>query len=360
MTGRGAHLWDDQGRRYVDVGINLGVAGVGHCHPAVVEAIRRQAAELIALGTVAQSPVRDAFVRALLACSPRPGMRAFLCNSGAEAVETALKFAKGATGRPGLVAAYRGFHGRTLGALSVTYRPEYRESFEPLLPGVTFVPYGDVEALERAVGDSTAAVILEPIQGEGGVHVPPAGYLAAAHRICHAHGALLILDEVQTGLGRTGFLWACQAEGVEPDILTTSKALGGGLPLGAALVTPGVDDRVKGGHHSTFGGNPLPCAAGLAALEVIVAQRLWERAGRLGTEAAEALRDLPGVREVRGRGLMIGLELKGRAAPVLRGLQERGYLASMAGPTVLRLLPPLVIEEEDWGGALKALRGELG
>lgn len=355
VRGRGPWLWDDSGNTFVDLGISLGVAALGHGHPAVVAAIHRQVEELVALGTSAHNPVREEFARALVACAPRPGMRAFLCNSGAEAVEAALKFAKGATGRPGIVAAYRGFHGRTLGALSVTYRPEYREPFGPLVPGVTFVPFGNAGALAKAVEDTTAAVILEPVQGEGGVHPAPPGYLEEARSICNGHGSLLILDEVQTGLGRTGRMWACQADGVEPDILTTSKALGGGLPLGATLVTEAVDDAVKGGHHSTFGGNPLACAAGLATLTTILKGRLWERAELMGREALKALEGLPGLKEVRGRGLMVGLELRDRAAPVLRGLQEQGFLASMAGSMVLRLLPPLTLDEDLWTQGLGAI-----
>jgi acetylornithine/LysW-gamma-L-lysine aminotransferase len=281
----------------------------------------------------------------------------FLSNSGSEAVEAAIKFSRAATGRTKVVAAMRGFHGRTMGALSATWRREFREAFEPLIPGFTHVPFNDIDALRKAVDADTAAVILEAVQGEGGVHVASPKYLPAAREICDAAGALLILDEVQTGMGRTGRLFAIERWGVEPDIVTLAKSLAGGVPIGATLTTEAVEARFHGSHNSTFGGNALACAAGTAALDVTVRERLWERADRLGTEAMEEFRslDAPSVREVRGLGLMIGIELRGKAAPVLQALQEDRVIAIGGGSSVVRLLPPLVIPEAQWSFAIDAL-----
>jgi acetylornithine/LysW-gamma-L-lysine aminotransferase len=357
VRGSVATLWDDDGNEYIDCGASFGVGNLGHCNPAVVEAIEAQARELIHVGPVFGTTAKATFVEKLLAIAPRNLGRVFLSNSGSEAVEAAIKFARASTRRKRIVAAMRGFHGRTMGALSATWRKDFREPFEPLVPGFEHVPFNDIEALQKAVDHETAAVILEAVQGEGGVHVASPEYLPAAREACDRTGALLILDEVQTGMGRTGRLFAVERWGVEPDLLTLAKSLAGGVPIGATLATEDVERAFQGSHNSTFGGNPLACAAGTAAIEYTVRERLWERADRLGTIGVEKLRGLeaPSVREVRGLGLMIGIELRGKAAPVLQALQEEGVLAIGGGSSVVRLLPPLVIPEDQWSSALDVL-----
>jgi len=354
----GAALYDAAGRRYVDLGATHGAGSLGAAHPEVAAAVAEQARTLLYLGTGYDSPVRSAFLDALLRSLPPRFGRVFLSNSGTEAVEAAIKIARGATGRPGVVAAMRGFHGRTLGALSATWRRELREPFEPLVPGFTHVPFNDVEALDRAVGPGTALILLEPVQGEGGVHVATPQFLAAARAAADRSGALLAFDEVQTGLARTGRMFAFEHSGVVPDLLALAKSLAGGVPIGATVTSPEVEARFRGSHHSTFGGNPLACAAGIAALRVIERDRLAARAERLGALARQALKGLPPdrVREVRGLGLLLGIELREKAGPYLAALEQRGFLAIPAGATVLRLLPPLVIDESDWAAGLEAIR----
>lgn len=349
VRGEGARLFAADGRVYVDLGVSHGACNLGHGHPEVVAAIEAQARRLLCVGSSVRNDARREFLSTLLGCVPEPLARAFLSNSGAESVEAALKFARSATGRARFVAAMRGFHGRTMGALSLTWKKEYREGFGPLLGDVDFVPFNDLEALEGAVGRETAAVVLEPVQGEGGVHVADPEYLRAARDLCDDRGALLILDEVQTGLGRTGRLFAFEHAGVVPDVLCLAKSLAGGFPMGATVVTEAVHARIRGSHQSTFGGNPLACAAGTAALRAIARDRLWESAGQLGDLLLRSLRDVasPAVREVRGLGLMAAAELRGKAAPVLQGMMDRGFLAIPCGTTAVRFLPPLVIREDD-------------
>lgn len=362
VRGEGAHLWDEQGRRFVDLGATHGVGNLGSSDPEVVRAIQAQAAELIYLGTGFASPVRTAFLERLTGLLPRPLDRVFLSNSGTEAVEAAIKIARSATGRPKVVAAMRGFHGRTLGALSATWRKEFRAPFEPLVPEFVHVPYNDPAALAAAVDARTALVLLEPVQGEGGVHVGTSDYLRSAREAADRAGALLAWDEVQTGIGRTGRMFAFEHSQVVPDLLLLAKSLAGGVPIGATVTTRAVEARFQGSHHSTFGGNPLACAAGIAALERTVRDRLPERAAWLGRLGLERLSGLPRerVREVRGQGLMIGIELRDRVGPVLEALEERGFLALPAGATVLRLLPPLVIPEEEWTAGLDAIVEVIG
>jgi LysW-gamma-L-lysine/LysW-L-ornithine aminotransferase len=357
VRGDGASLWDTSGRRYVDLGASHGVGNLGVSHPDVVRAVQRQAAELLYLGTGYDVPVRTEFLRRLTGLLPPSLNRVFLSNSGAEAVEAAIKFARAATGRARVVAAMRGFHGRTMGALSATWRKEFREGFEPLVPEFVHVPYNDAESLTSAVDASTALVLLEPVQGEGGVHPATAEFLEAARRRTTETGALLAFDEVQTGIGRTGRMFAFERWGVVPDLLTLAKSLAGGVPIGATVATEEVQARFRGSHHSTFGGSPLACAAGVAALDVTVRERLPERAERLGRVALDRLARLPPekVREVRGLGLLIGIEMRERVAPYLQRLEEKGFLAIPAGPTVLRLIPPLVIEESDLLAGLDAV-----
>ena len=319
-----------------------------------MEALTAQAKELIHVGPTFGTAAKSRFVEKLLSVAPPKLQRVFLSNSGSEAVEAAMKFSRAATGRTKIVAAMRGFHGRTMGALSATWKKEFREGFEPLVPGFEHVPYNDTDALFAAVDADTAAVILEPVQGEGGVHVASSDYLPAAREVCDRTGALLILDEVQTGLGRTGRLWASERWGVEPDLMTLAKSLAGGVPIGATLASEAVERAFKGSHNSTFGGSALACAAGTAALEVMTREKLWERAETLGNLALERLRglDAPAIREVRGLGLLLGIELKEKANPYVQALSEKGVIVIGGGSTVLRLLPPLVIPEDQWTYAL--------
>ncbi|MHB1357259.1 MAG: aspartate aminotransferase family protein [Anaerolineae bacterium] len=349
VKGLGARVWDDQGRMYIDGVGGHGVAIVGHCHPQVVKAICDQAGTLITCPEIFYNDKRAALLERLVSLAPMGLERTFLCNSGAEAIEASLKFARLSTGRTGTVAAMRGFHGRTMGALSTTWEPEYRTPFQPLIPGVRHVPYNKLEALQGAVDDTTAAVLLEVVQGEGGVNIGHAEYLCAAQELCHERGALLIIDEVQTGFGRTGRLWACQHHDLKPDMLCLAKGIAGGVPMGAVLLGARVQNLKPGVHGSTFGGNPLACAAALAALQVITDEDLPGQASRKGAWALQRLRVIksPLIREVRGLGLIIGIELRQKVTPYLRALMAEGLLALPAGNTVLRLLPPLVISDED-------------
>jgi acetylornithine/LysW-gamma-L-lysine aminotransferase len=348
VRGEGAILYGADGSAYIDCVGGQGAANLGHNHPVLTAALREQAQALISCPEFFHNPVRARYQAALCAAADMP--RVFLCNSGAEAIEGALKIARLVTGRTGVVAAMRGFHGRTMGALSATWEKAYRGPFEPLIAGVRHVPYNNVERLEQALDESIAAVIFEPVQGEGGVHPAADGYLAAARELCDANGSLLILDEIQTGFGRTGYLFAHQRDGVQPDLMCLAKSIAGGLPMAAVLMGERIGSLPPASHGSTFGGNPLGCAVGMAVLDVLENTNLLERARVLGEEVLAHLREhLPtsAVREVRGRGLMIGIELRGKVAPVLRALQVRGVLALPAGPNVLRLLPPLVIDEDD-------------
>jgi len=348
VRGEGARLYDADGRSYIDCVGGQGAANLGHCHPAVVAAVQAQAATLLSCPEIFHNDQRAAYLQALTAALPFPA-RIFLCNSGAEAVEAALKFARLLTGRPRVVAAMRGFHGRTMGALSATWEPKYREPFAPLVPEFAHVPYGDPEELAEAVGSTTAALLLEPVQGEGGVRPAPPGYLAAARRICDERGALLLIDEVQTGFGRTGRLFAIEHSGVQPDLLLLAKSIAAGLPMGAVAIHERHGPLPGGAHGSTFGGNPLLCAAATAALQAYQDEQLPRQAAEKGAWLVGRLRELrlPAVREVRGLGLLVGIELKARVQPTLQALLERGVLALPAGPNVLRLLPPLVISYDD-------------
>ena len=346
VRGEGATVWDDRGRAYIDCTAGIGVANVGHCNPEVAAAVARQAETLITCPGIFYNDVRARAMERLAGIAPDGLTRAFLSNSGTEAMEAAIKFARLTTGRNGFVSVMRGFHGRTLGALSATFK--YRDEFEPLIPGHRFVPFNNLAKLEAAVDDGIAAVILEPVQGEGGVRPADPAYLKAVRALCDERGVLLILDEIQTGFGRTGHMFACQGYGVSPDIMTLAKGIAGGVPMGATLVSERIASAA-GRHGSTFGGNPLACAAAIASIDQIEDRDLPGRAARLGSLFADRFRDrMPAVvREHRQRGLMIGIELKTRSRPYLEALMREGVLALPAGATVIRLLPPLVIEEDD-------------
>jgi acetylornithine/LysW-gamma-L-lysine aminotransferase len=349
VRGAGARLWDADGREYIDCVGGQGSANLGHSNPAVVAAIRAQAELLISCTEIFHNDQRAAYLAELVAALPAGIERAFLCNSGAEAIEGALKFARLLTGRQNVVATVRGFHGRTMGALSATWEPKYREPFLPLIQGFSHIPYDKLDALESAVDEQTAAVLIELVQGEGGVRPASAGYLAALAQICRERGALLVVDEVQTGFGRTGRLWASDLYGITPDLMALAKSIAGGLPMGAVAIHERFGALPQGSHGSTFGGSPLLCAAARAALRELIERDLPGAAAEKGAYITKRLRalQLPRVREVRGLGLLIGLELKERVQPVLLALMERGVLALPAGPNVLRLLPPLVIEYEE-------------
>ena len=360
VSGEGCWLTDADGHRYLDLSSAQGVAMLGHCHPAISEAIARQAHTLALCPNYLYNDVRARFADALVGVLPAHLPHAFLCNSGAEAVDGALKFARLATGRGAFVSTTKGFHGRTFGALSVTWEPKYREGFAPLLD-TTHVPFNDAAALDAAVTDTTAAVILEVVQGESGVNLAQPEFLATAARVCRDRGALLIVDEIQTGFGRTGRWFAMEHASLAPDIVCLAKGLGGGFPMGAFAYTARVREALyQGAHGSTFGGSPLACAAGLAAIETYCGEQLIERSAALGARMLEDLRaglaNVPVVREVRGLGLMLAIELRTKVAPVLKSLmQEHRVIALPAGPTILRLLPPLVISEDEIAVGVQAI-----
>lgn len=360
VRGQGASLWDEDGVEYIDCAAGHGVANLGHAHPKVAAAIAEQSTQLVTLFETFYNDKRAALMDKIT--SLVPGLeRVFFCNSGTEAVEAALKFARLSTGRKNVIAAMRGFHGRTMGALSATFNKKYKEAFEPLVPGFSHVAYNNIETLDAAVTDQVAAVILEAVQGEGGVYPADPAYLQAARRICTERGVLLILDEIQAGLGRTGRLFAFQHSGITPDIVCVAKSLAGGLPMGAVLFGESVKNLAPGLHGSTFGGNPLACAAALAALTVIEDEDLPGQAVAKGAYLMEELRsiDSPLIREVRGLGLMIGIELKQKVAPYLQALQDRHIIALNAGLTTIRLLPPLVITHEQIDRVVAALNEVL-
>ena len=345
VSGSGAVVTDETGREYVDLLGGIAVNALGHAHPAVVAAVSKQVATLGHVSNlfVAEPPV--ALAELLLALAGRPG-RVFFANSGAEANEAAFKLSR-LTGRRHVVATHGGFHGRTMGALALTGQPAKADPFRPLPGDVTHVPFGDADALAEAVTDDTAMLIIEPIQGENGVVVPPPGYLAAARRITAAHGALLVLDEVQTGVGRTGHWFAHQADGVEPDVITLAKGLGGGLPLGACLAFGRAADLLTpGSHGTTFGGNPISCAAALAVVSTIAHEGLLDHVKRVGERLRRGVEALghPLVREVRGAGLLLGIVLdQPVSAAAAAALRDAGFLVNPVQPDVIRLAPPLIL-----------------
>jgi acetylornithine aminotransferase len=357
VRGEGARLWDADGREYLDFLGGIAVNVLGHGHPAIVEAVSRQIARLGHVSNlfIAEPPV--ALAERLLQLSGRSG-RVFFCNSGTEAVEAAFKIAR-LTGRTHLVATAGGFHGRTMGALALTGQPAKQDPFRPLPGEVTHVPYGDADALRAAVTEQTAAVFLEPIQGEYGVVVPPEGYLEAAREITRAAGTLLVLDEVQTGIGRTGHWFAHQSLGIEPDVITLAKGLGGGLPIGATIAFGETGGLLSAGlHGSTFGGNPIACAAALAVLDTIAAEGLLERVKRVGERLRGGIEAIghPMVDRVRGAGLLLGMVLNQPLAPQVQQVaQDTGFLVNAAVPTTVRLAPPLILGDDEAEAFLQAL-----
>lgn len=356
VRGQGASLFDADGNEYLDCSSGHGVANLGHAHPKIAEALYKQASTLITLFESFPNDQRAMLMKKITALVP--GLdRVFLCNSGTESVEAAIKFARISTGRKNVIAAMRAFHGRTYGSLSATFNKKYREGFEPLVPGFSHVSYNNIEALDKAVNEETAAVILEVVQGEGGVYPATAEYIQAVRKICDERGALLIVDEIQTGFGRTGKMFAIQHFGVMPDLLTCAKSIAGGVPMGAVLIGKNIKNLVPGVHGSTFGGNPLSCAAANAALDVIKEEDLAGQAEAKGKYLLDKLMEInsPNIREVRGIGLMVGIEMKQKVAGYIKSLQEKRIIALNAGMTVIRLLPPLVITYEQIDHLVEAL-----
>ena len=357
VRGEGAVVWDEAGKSYVDFLGGIAVNALGHAHPAIVDAVTRQIGTLGHVSNlfIAEPPV--ALAERLLSLADRPG-RVFFANSGAEANEAAFKLSR-RTGRTHVVATEGAFHGRTMGALALTGQPAKTDPFRPLPGEVSHVPYGDADALAAAVTGATAMVILEPMQGENGVIVAPPGYLAAARQITSRHGALLVLDEVQTGIGRTGHWFAHQADGIEPDVVTLAKGLGGGLPIGAMMVFgPWADLLGPGSHGTTFGGNPVSCAAALAVLATIESEDLLDHVKLVGERLRRGIEAIahPLIAGVRGEGLLLGVVLSGPfAGPMADRLREAGFLVNAVQPNVLRLAPPLIISAEQVDAFLAAL-----
>ncbi|WP_214044373.1 acetylornithine transaminase [Methanomethylovorans sp.] len=345
VSGKGAVVSDVNGMEYIDCVAGIAVNNVGHCHPKVVEAIKSQAEKLIHVSNLYYTEVQANLAEELVKLT---GMeRAFFCNSGAEAVEAAMKLARTTTGKTDFIAAERSFHGRTMGSLSVTYKEMYRTPFRPLVQEEIFVPYDNADAMAEAITEKTAAIIIEPIQGEGGIHVPSGSYLQEVRSICDEHGILLIFDEVQTGFGRTG-KWFCKDHsGIQPDIMCMAKAMGGGFPMGGIVAKKGITFN-KGQHASTFGGNPLACAAALGSITAIKEDGLLEHTTEIGKYFMDKLReaDIPGFKEVRGLGLMIGLELERNCTEIVDHARKHGVLLNNTSETVIRLAPPLVITKD--------------
>ena len=360
-SGRGCRVRDPEGREWLDLTSAYGVTPLGHSHPRLVAAISEQASRLVSCSTIFGSEARATYRRELAEATQGLFERFFLCNSGTEAVEAALKMARITTGRSGVVAARRGFHGRTFGALSATWEPKYRDVVSPLLAGFQHVAYDDSTALDEAIRDEVGVVLLEIVQGEGGVRPGRTEYFQRAQELCRERGALLALDEVQTGFGRTGRLFAYEHHALEPDLVCLAKGMAGGFPMGAVAMGSRVTPLRPGQHGSTFGGNPLACAAARATLATIHEEALVDRAAERGAYFLQRLRAIesPRVREIRGSGLMIGVELREPAVAVLRALQDRGVLALAAGPRVVRFLPPLTVSVEEIDEAVSALRGVL-
>ena len=369
VSGDGTRVWDSDGREYLDFGCGIAVTSLGHCHPRVTGAIQEAAATLLHVSNLYHSAPQIHLAKMLIEHSFAE--RVFFSNSGAEANEAAIKIARKyarerlSTDRWDIVATNNSFHGRTLGALSATGQPKYQHGFEPMVPGFKHVPYNDLRAMERAIDNRTCAVLVEPIQGEGGVHVPDDDYLPGLRKLCDQSGALLMLDEIQTGMGRTGRLWCYEHSGVEPDVMTLAKAMANGVPIGATLIREEIAGVLgPGSHGSTFGGTPFVASVALATFTTILDEKLSERAAHMGRYLVDGLRALAGrhpvMREIRGRGLLIGVGLTKPVAAIVDACREAGLLVLSAGEQVLRLAPPLIVAERECDQALGIIDAALG
>lgn len=350
--GQGARVWDTQGKEYIDFMGGYGVALVGHSNERVVNAIKNQVDKIVTVHSSLYNKTRQEFLEKIISLAPAKLEQAHLNNSGAESVEAAIKFARKFTGKSGIVAMRGSYHGKSMGALSLTFSPKYRKSFEPLLDGVSFAKFGEMESLRETINENVGMVILEPVQGESGIHVAPDGYLQDVRKLCDEHGALLVFDEIQSGLGRTGKMWACDHWSTEPDILCLAKGIAGGVPMGVTLARRDIVSSVsKGEHSSTFGGNALSCAAGVATLDALTSDGLVDNAARIGAELKVGLEKIAEkrtiIREIRGLGLMIGIELKVDVRDILFESIKQGVLLLYSGRNTLRLLPPLVVNSND-------------
>lgn len=347
VKGKDATLWDDKGNEYIDCAAGIGVASIGHSNPYLAKALSEQAQTLVTCPGTFYNDTKAKFLEALVNIAPSNFTKAYLCNSGAEAVESAIKFARYSTKKTDFIATMKGFHGRTLGALSATFKKEYREDFEPLVPGFSFVPFNNFEKMKEAVTDKTAGIIVEVVQGEGGINIADQEFLQSIDALCKERGIKFIIDEIQTGFCRTGRFFAHERYDIKPDMMCLAKAIAGGFPVGAVLINDSIEIPPSK-HGTTYGGNPLACAAGLASINFMKDNKLDERAEALGEYFINLLdiENLSKVREVRHLGLMIGIELKEKVKPYLEELMNRKIIALPAGTTVIRLLPPLVISEE--------------
>ena len=358
--GLGSHVWDVDGKEYIDCMGGYGVAIVGHRNERVVNALKSQLEKIITVHSSLYNKTREEFLKILIDVAPHGLTQVHLNNSGAEAVEAAIKFARKFTGKKGMVAMNGSYHGKSMGALSLTFNPKYRKMFQPLVEKTSFAKFGNIESLRETVDDDTGFVILEPIQGESGIRVAPDGFLQEVRKLCDDKGILLIFDEIQSGLGRTGRMWASEHWNTAPDIMCIAKGIAGGVPMGATLVKPEILAVMgKGEHSSTFGGNPLSCAAGTATLQALTQDGLIENAEKMGRRLREGLERLKEkhkiIREIRGKGLMIGVELKFEVKDILLDGIKNGVLILYSGRNILRFLPPLVISEDDITKVLETL-----
>ena len=362
--GEGSHVWDVDGKEYIDCMGGYGVALVGHRNQRVNNAIKEQVDKIITVHSSLYNKTREAFLTKLIGLAPEGLTQVHLNNSGAEAIEAAMKFARKFTGKKGMIAMKGSYHGKSFGALSLTFNPKYRKAFQPLVEKVSFASFGDIESLRSVIDDDTAFIILEPIQGESGIIVAPEGFLQEVRKICDEKGIVLIFDEIQAGLGRTGRLWACDHWNTVPDILCLAKGIAGGVPMGATLVRQDIlSSMSKGEHSSTFGGNPISCAAGIAALDSLTEDGLIENSEKMGEKFRKGLEELKEkhtmIREIRGKGLMIGIEMKFEVRDILMTLIKKGVLMLYSGRNILRILPPLVISDDDVTKVLHALDSTL-
>ena len=358
--GLGSRVWDTDGNEYIDCMGGYGVALVGHRNERVVNALKSQLEKIITVHSSLYNKTREEFLRMLISIAPKGLSQVHLNNSGSESVEAAIKFARKFTGKKGMIAMNGSYHGKSMGALSLTFNPKYRKMFQPLVEKTSFAKFGNIESLRSTIDEDTGFVILEPIQGESGINVAPEGFLQEVRKLCDENGILLIFDEIQTGLGRTGRMWASEHWNTSPDIMCLAKGIAGGVPMGATLVKSEILGVMrKGEHSSTFGGNPLSCAAGIATLQALTQDGLIENAEKMGKKLYEGLENLKEkhkiVREIRGKGLMIGVELKFEVKNILMDGIKSGVLFLYSGRNILRLLPPLVISEEDVTKVLETL-----